>query len=127
VLAVTANGYGKRSPLGEYRLQERGGLGIINIRTAGRNGRVVASMQVAPGDEVLLITANGKLIRSRAAGVSRFGRATLGVRLIQLEEGDVVASAVRVEPEEEMGERPALGGPPEAPPEDPDGGSEGAA
>jgi DNA gyrase subunit A len=97
VLTVTQNGYGKRTPIEEYRLQGRGGSGIINIRTTPRNGDVVASMAVAEEDEVLMITAQGKIIRMGAAGVSRIGRATQGVRLIQVDEGDVVASAIRTE------------------------------
>ena len=101
ILTMTVNGYGKRSPVEEYRLQGRGGFGIINIKTEGRNGNAVASMEVADADQVLLITRYGKLIRMHAAGVSRIGRATQGVRLIQLDEGDVVASAVRIAPDEE--------------------------
>jgi DNA gyrase subunit A len=95
ILAVTANGYGKRTPIADYRLQGRGGSGIINIRTTARNGRVVASMPVRDADELLIITARGKIIRMPVSGVSRIGRATQGVRLIQTDEGDVVASAIR--------------------------------
>ncbi len=95
ILSVTENGYGKRTPVEEYRLQGRGGQGIINIRTSKRNGHVVASMAIGEQDEILLITAKGKLIRFPAAGVSRLGRATQGVRLIQVDDGDVVASAIR--------------------------------
>jgi len=95
VLTVTANGYGKRSPVEEYRLQGRGGSGIINIRTTARNGAVVACMAVAPEDQMLIITAKGKIIRLGVDGVSRIGRATQGVRLIQTEDDDVVASAIR--------------------------------
>ncbi len=95
ILVVTQNGYGKRTPIAEYRLQGRGGSGIINIRTTERNGKVVACMPVREADEALIITARGKIIRMPVSGVSRIGRATQGVRLIQTDEGDVVASAIR--------------------------------
>jgi DNA gyrase subunit A len=95
ILTVTQNGYGKRSPVNEYRLQTRGGTGIINIRTSQRNGDVVASMEVDDQDQILMITTGGKIIRLNVNGVSRIGRATQGVRLIQTAEDDVVASAIR--------------------------------
>jgi DNA gyrase subunit A len=99
ILSVTENGFGKRTPVDEYRLQGRGGQGIINIRTSERNGNVTACMPVAGQDEILMITAKGKLIRFPVEGVSRMGRATQGVRLLQVDEGDVVASAIRTEEE----------------------------
>jgi len=97
ILTVTRNGYGKRTPVSEYRRQSRGGSGIINIRTTERNGEVVASMEVAETDQVMMITASGKLIRLNVDGVSRIGRATQGVKMIQTAEGDVVVSAGRTE------------------------------
>jgi DNA gyrase subunit A len=99
ILSVTENGYGKRTPVEEYRLQGRSGQGIINIRTTERNGRVVACMAVDESDEILMITAKGKLIRFQVEGVSKMGRATQGVRLLTVDEGDVVASAIRTEEE----------------------------
>jgi DNA gyrase subunit A len=111
ILTVTRNGYGKRSPVGDYRLQQRGGSGIINIRTTERNGPVVASFEVDDPDQVLMITTGGKIIRVNASGVSRIGRATQGVRMIQVESDDAVASAIPPEREEE-GE--GGGGAPEA-------------
>jgi DNA gyrase subunit A len=101
ILTVTRNGYGKRSPVDDYRLQGRGGSGIINIRTSPRNGPVVACMAVSPDDQFLIITCKGKLIRSSVTGVSRLGRATQGVRLIQTEPEDAVASAIRTAEDEE--------------------------
>jgi DNA gyrase subunit A len=95
MLTITSNGYGKRTSVGEYRLQNRGGSGIINIRTTKRNGEVAACMEVAEGDEILVITANGKIIRMSVDGISRIGRATQGVRVIQTDEGDNVVSAIR--------------------------------
>jgi len=99
ILSVTGNGYGKRTPVEEYRLQGRSGQGIINIRTSERNGNVVACMAVDEQDEILMITAKGKLIRFPVEGVSKMGRATQGVRLLHVDEGDVVASAIRTEEE----------------------------
>jgi DNA gyrase subunit A len=95
ILTITGNGYGKRTAVQEYRLQNRGGSGIINIRTTKRNGDVAACMEVADGDEILVITANGKIIRMSVNGISRIGRATQGVRVIQTEEADNVVSAIR--------------------------------
>ena len=103
ILSLTANGYGKRTAVGGYRLQGRGGSGIINIRTTERNGLVVGATEIADEDQVLLITAYGKIIRMDASGISRIGRATQGVRLIQLEEGDQVVSAIRTAEREEEG------------------------
>ena len=99
ILTVTERGYGKRTPVEDYRLQGRGGSGIINIRTSERNGKVVACMAVDEQDQILMITAQGKIIRFAVDGVSRMGRATQGVRLIHTEEGDNVASAIRTEEE----------------------------
>jgi DNA gyrase subunit A len=95
VLTVTANGYGKRTELGEYRLQSRGGKGIITIKTTERNGPVVAATTVTDAEEVMLITNKGMLIRMPARGISVIGRNTQGVRLITVESKDeqVVALA----------------------------------
>ncbi len=103
ILSMTANGYGKRTAVSEYRLQGRGGSGIINIRTTGRNGLVVGATEISDEEQVLLITAQGKIIRMDASGISRIGRATQGVRLIQMEEGDVVVAAIRTAEREEEG------------------------
>ncbi len=99
ILSVTERGYGKLTPVEEYRLQGRGGSGIINIRASERNGKVVACMAVDKQDQILMITAQGKIIRFAVDGVSRMGRATQGVRLIHTDEGDKVASAIRTEEE----------------------------
>jgi DNA gyrase subunit A len=103
ILSLTANGYGKRTAVAEYRLQGRGGSGIINIRTTGRNGLVVGATEIGDEEQILMITAHGKIIRMNASGISRIGRATQGVRLIQMEEGDVVVSAIRTAEREEEG------------------------
>ncbi len=97
VLTVTANGYGKRTDLGEYRLQSRGGYGIINIQTSDRNGAVVGIAYVTGSDELLLITEQGQILRFSTDSVRIIGRATQGVRLIGVDEGDRVVSIVRLE------------------------------
>ncbi len=97
ILTVTERGYGKRTPLEEYRLQGRAGKGIIDIKTGGRNGTVVGMLQVRDEDHVLVCTTKGKLIRIRAADVSSQGRNTWGVRIIDLEPDDRVGSIARVE------------------------------
>jgi DNA gyrase subunit A len=85
ILTLTRNGYGKRTELDEYRLQSRGGKGLITIKTSERNGPVVAATSVLDTEEVMLITNAGMLIRMKASGISVIGRNTQGVRLITLE------------------------------------------
>jgi DNA gyrase subunit A len=97
LLTVTERGYGKQTPLEEYRLQGRGGKGIIDIKTGGRNGLVVGVTQVREGDDILLVTTKGKVIRFPARDVSSQGRNTWGVRVIDLEADDRVVSLARVE------------------------------
>jgi DNA gyrase subunit A len=97
VLTVTANGYGKRTALEEYRLQSRGGSGIINIQTSDRNGVVVGITYVSDEHELMLITQQGQTLRMGAKDVRVIGRATQGVRLIGVAEGDQVVSIVRLE------------------------------
>jgi DNA gyrase subunit A len=108
ILSVTANGYGKRTAVSEYRLQGRGGSGIINIRTTQRNGLVVGSTDIGGEDQILMITSNGKIIRMDASDISAIGRATQGVRLIQLEDGDQVVAAIRTAEREEEGKSAPL-------------------
>jgi DNA gyrase subunit A len=99
ILTVTERGFGKRTPLEEYRLQGRAGKGIIDIKTAGRNGTVVGMLQVRAGDDVLIVTTKGKVIRIHADEVSSQGRNTMGVRIIDLDADDRVGSIARVEAE----------------------------
>jgi DNA gyrase subunit A len=97
ILTVTRNGYGKRTELAEYRIQSRGGKGIITIRTTERNGPVVAALRIVDSEEIMLITNQGMLIRMRAKQISVIGRVTQGVRLIALESsGEQVVAAARV-------------------------------
>ena len=100
ILTVTERGYGKRTPLDEYRLQGRAGKGIIDIKTGGRNGNVVAMLQVRDGDDILVVTTTGKMIRFHAVDVSVQGRNTWGVRIIELEPDARVGSVARVEAEQ---------------------------
>ncbi|MEK7279618.1 MAG: DNA gyrase C-terminal beta-propeller domain-containing protein, partial [Nitrospirota bacterium] len=94
ILAVTEKGYGKRTDLSEYRLQGRGGKGIISIRTNQRNGNAVAFLQVSDEDEIMIVTAEGKILRLKISGIRVIGRNTQGVKLIDIEEGGRVVGAV---------------------------------
>src|ERR1041384_7858098 len=101
ILTVTEQGYGKRTVLDEYRVQSRGGLGIINIQTSDRNGKVVGIIQVSDDDELMLITQQGKILRMAAQGVRTIGRATQGVRLIDIEGEDRAVSIARLAEKDE--------------------------
>ena len=96
VLTVTENGYGKRTGLDEYRVQSRGGVGIINIQASERNGRVAGIAYVEHDDELMLITQQGKILRMVTADIRPIGRATQGVRLIEIDEDDMVVSIARL-------------------------------
>jgi DNA gyrase subunit A len=104
ILTVTELGYGKRTPLDDYRLQKRGGQGIITIRTSARNGEVVGVAQVVDDDDLMLITNGGKVLRCRVRGISTMGRATQGVRVMDLAPGEKLVAVARLaeadEPEE---------------------------
>ena len=100
ILSVTEGGYGKRTPADEYRLQGRGGSGVINVKTTERNGKVVGIAQVTEASEVMLISQYGKIIRMDSSTIRESGRAAQGVRLLQLEPGDRVAAAVVIPPDE---------------------------
>jgi len=100
VLTATENGYGKRTPIGEYTRHGRGTKGMIAIQTTERNGRVVAAVLVDERDEIMLITTGGVLIRTRVAEIREMGRATQGVTLIAVDEGTTLSGVQRViEPE----------------------------
>ena len=101
MLTVAQNGYGKRTELEEYRLQSRGGVGIINIQTSDRNGKVVGIAYLHDDDEVMLISQQGMILRLKAGGIRTIGRATQGVRLIEMEEGDAVVSVAKLAEREE--------------------------
>jgi DNA gyrase subunit A len=101
ILSVTENGFGKRTPADEYRLTNRGGKGVINLKTTERNGKVVGIAQVDETSEVMLISHYGKIIRMDSKTIRESGRNAQGVRLLHLEPGDRVAAAVVIAPEEE--------------------------
>ena len=96
LLTVTEKGYGKRTELDEYRVQSRGGLGIISIQTTARNGRVAGIAYVEDEDELMLITERGKVLRMDTKDIRPIGRATQGVRLIEIDERDRVVSVARL-------------------------------
>ncbi|QCQ22023.1 DNA gyrase subunit A [Desulfoglaeba alkanexedens] len=105
VLVVTERGYGKRTPAAAYKVQRRGGQGVINIRVTEKNGEVVAFRQVSEEDEILIITNSGRLIRIAVSEIREMGRATQGVKLMDLGDAEkVVDVAVLVESEEEREE-----------------------
>jgi DNA gyrase subunit A len=101
ILSITENGYGKRTPADEYRLQGRGGSGVINVKTTERNGKVTGIAQVTEKSEVMLISQYGKIIRMDSSTIRESGRSAQGVRLLHMEAGDRVAAAVVIPPDEE--------------------------
>jgi DNA gyrase subunit A len=102
VLTACENGYGKRTPVEEYRLTRRGAKGVINIKTTERNGPVVGVKAVRDGDELMMITKGGQVVRIGVTGQLReMGRNTQGVRLLKLDEGDKLIAIATVVPEEE--------------------------
>ncbi|MBB5189752.1 DNA gyrase subunit A [Silvimonas terrae] len=96
VLTATENGYGKRTPVGDYRLTSRGTQGVIAIDTGERNGKLVAATLVEEADDVMLITTGGVLIRTKVAEIRETGRAAQGVRLINLDEGELLSGLEKV-------------------------------
>ncbi|MGA8531059.1 MAG: DNA gyrase C-terminal beta-propeller domain-containing protein, partial [Acidobacteriaceae bacterium] len=100
ILSVTESGFGKRTDVEEYRLQTRGGKGVINVKTTTRNGKVVGIQLVDDTSELIVISQYGKIIRIDTNTVRAAGRSTQGVKLLNLEEGDKVAAAVVIPPEE---------------------------
>jgi DNA gyrase subunit A len=96
MLTVAEKGYGKRTPLAEYRVTSRGGKGVINLKSTDRNGPVVAALQVKEDSDVMIITGHGKVIRVHAGEIREAGRGTQGVRLLRLDEGDRIAAAAAI-------------------------------
>jgi DNA gyrase subunit A len=105
MLTVTERGYGKRTELDEYRVQSRGGIGIINIQTSDRNGKVVGITHVTDDDELMLITQQGKILRMASKDIRTIGRATQGVRLIDIEGDDRAVSIARLAEQDDDPER----------------------
>jgi DNA gyrase subunit A len=93
ILSISEHGYGKRTPLEDYRLTARGGKGVINMKTTGKTGSVVAILSVKEESDIMIITKDGKIIRIESSEIRQAGRSTQGVRLVRMEEGDRVAAA----------------------------------
>jgi len=113
LLVVTEGGMGKRTLVDAYRIQQRGGKGVINMKTGEKAGQVVAIKSVVEEDEVVIITRNGVVNRQRVSEIRAIGRATQGVRLVNLDDGDQVMDVARViaddaDEGEEMKEVPGL-------------------
>jgi DNA gyrase, A subunit len=96
VLTITEKGFGKRTPVSAYRLQSRGGIGVTNIKTTDKNGKVAGISYVFEDDQVLLITEQGMIIRTNVADIRSIGRNTQGVRVINIDENDLVVAAVKL-------------------------------
>ena len=109
LLVVAEHGLGKRSELADYRVQHRGGKGIITLRRTEKTGDVVALKEVIPDDELMVITRHGVIIRLPVNDISVIGRNTQGVKVINLDDGDVVVDVARVVKEEEGGEEEPTG------------------
>jgi DNA gyrase subunit A len=101
MLTVSEKGYGKRTPLAEYRITSRGGKGVVNMKTTDRNGSVIATLQVTEESDVMIITHDGKVIRVHANEIREAGRSTQGVRLLRLDDEDSVAAAAVLQEEQE--------------------------
>ncbi len=104
ILVVTEKGLGKCSHIDDYRVQRRGGKGIITVNRTEKTGNVVGVMEVLPEDEIMLITRNGVIIRSSVAQIRVTGRIAQGVRLVNLDDGDILTAVARVIPEDDDGD-----------------------
>jgi DNA gyrase subunit A len=93
ILSISELGFGKRTTLEDYRLTHRGGKGVINMKTTGKTGKVVAILSVKEESDLMIVTKDGKIIRIEAGEIRQAGRSTQGVRLVRMEEGDQVAAA----------------------------------
>lgn len=122
VLTATENGYGKRTPITEYTRHGRGTKGMIAIQQSERNGKVVAATLVRPEDEIMLITDRGVLVRTRVAEIREMGRATQGVTLISLDEGDRLSGLQRIAENDDGGDDREAGDDGSRGPADADGG-----
>lgn len=104
IITATANGFGKRTAIEEYRLSARGAQGVTSIRVNERNGKVIGALEVLPGDDVMLISDRARLVRTRVDEVSIVGRSAQGVRLIRLDEGETLVGFQKVEEQEVLAE-----------------------
>lgn len=101
ILVVTEKGYGKRSDINDYRITHRGGKGVITVKTNEKVGKMIAMMEVVDGDELVIISSHGMVIRQSIKAIRVMGRNTQGVRVIRLNEGDTIADIAKVIPEDE--------------------------
>jgi DNA gyrase subunit A len=124
VLTAVVNGFGKRTPVEDYRLIRRGGKGVINIKTNDRGGEVVGMKAVCDTDELMLITEKGILIRTRVDEIRETGRNAAGVRLIKLDEGDRLVAMAKVEADESAKADAEAASDTSAPSTSPDSGGE---
>jgi DNA gyrase subunit A len=108
ILSMAENGIGKRTQLDEYRLTNRGGKGVINMKTSKKTGDVITVMKVTEDDDLMIITRQGKIIRIEPSTVRKTGRSASGVKLVNLEDGDLVAAAA-VAPQEALDEEESEG------------------
>jgi DNA gyrase subunit A len=104
ILVVTEKGYGKRSELSDYRVTHRGGKGVITVKAGDKNGKMIAMMDVVDGDELVIISSHGMVIRQAVKDIRVMGRNTQGVRVIRLKDGDSIADIAKVVPEEKEGD-----------------------
>ncbi len=102
LLTVTENGYGKRTPISEYRVQSRGGKGVINIKVTEKVGKVVGVELVYENDEIMLVGASGNIIRMNVKDIRIIGRSTQGVKLIRIQEGDKLAAIAKLASSEQQ-------------------------
>jgi len=100
ILTITEKGFGKRTPVNDYRLIKRGGSGVINIKITGKNGKVVDVKSIKPGEELVITTLHGKIIRTPADGISEIGRNTQGVTVMKFEESDKISAVAKIKKEE---------------------------
>jgi len=101
VFVVTEKGYGKRSDINDYRLTHRGGKGIITVKTTPKTGKMISLMEVVDKDELVIITTKGMVIRQAIKNIRVMGRNTQGVRVIRLNEGDLIADIAKLVVEDE--------------------------
>jgi DNA gyrase subunit A len=104
ILSISEHGFGKRTPLEDYRLTARGGKGVINMKVTPRIGKVVAILSVKEDTDLMIITKDGKIIRIESGEIRQAGRSTQGVRLVRMDEGDLVAAASVIPAEEDGGD-----------------------
>ena len=115
ILSISEHGFGKRTKLTDYRLQSRGGKGVINMRTSTRNGKVVGILSVKEDSDLMIVSKNGKIIRLESAEIRQAGRSTQGVRLVRIEDDDLVAAASVIPEAESVEGKNGENGQPELP------------